>query len=83
MRAIEQIPHERMRIVIHSWNGKWIVEFEAASYKQTIKIDQEHLPNVNDIKKLLNQDFLNNIEEQFQQLHKLWTLNYRQTLNSQ
>lgn len=83
MRAIEQIPHERMRIVIHSWNGKWIVEFEAASYKQTIKIDQEHLPNVNDIKKLLNQEFLNNIEEQFQQLHKLWTLNYRQTLNPQ
>ncbi|MFM2194980.1 MAG: hypothetical protein RL092_580 [Bacteroidota bacterium] len=83
MRAIEQIPHERMRIVIHSWNGKWIVEFEAASYKQTIKIDQEQLPNVNDIKKLLNQDFLNNIEEQFQQLHKLWTLNYRQTLNPQ
>lgn len=83
MRAIEQIPHERMRIVIHSWNGKWIVEIEAASYKQAIKIDQELVPNINDVKKLLNQDFLNNIEEQFQQLHKLWTLNYRQHLNQQ
>jgi len=79
MKAIDQVPHERMRIVIHSWNGKWIIEFEAAAYKQTIKINQEQVPNLNDVKNLLSDDFLNNIEEQFQQLHKLWTINYRKT----
>ena len=46
MRAIETIPHPRIRIVVHSWNGKWIVEFEAASYKQAIKIDQEAVKTI-------------------------------------
>jgi hypothetical protein len=79
MRAIETIPHPRIRIVVHSWNGKWIVEFEAASYKQAIKIDQEAVKTIEAVKALLNNEFLTEIENQFQNLHKAWSINFQKT----
>jgi hypothetical protein len=79
MRAIETIPHSRMRIVVHSWNGKWIVEFEAASYKQAIKIDQEAVKTIEAVRVLLNDEFLTEIENQFQNLHKAWSINFQKT----
>ena len=79
MRAIETIPHSRMRIVVHSWNRKWIVEFEAASYKQAIKIDQEAVKTIEAVRLLLNDEFLTEIENQFQNLHKAWSINFQKT----
>ena len=69
----------RLRIVVHSWNGKWIVEFEAASYKQAIKIDQEAVKTIEAVKALLNEEFLTEIENQFQNLHKAWSINFQKT----
>ena len=74
---MEVIPHPRMRIVIHSWNGKWIVEFEAAAYKQAIRMDQEQIPNIEQVKSLLTPQFLSEMEESFQNLHTTWSKNYR------
>lgn len=77
MKAMEVIPHPRMRIVIHSWNGKWIVEFEAAAYKQAIRMDQELVPSVEQVKSLLTPNFLIEMEEQFQNLHTVWSKNFK------
>jgi hypothetical protein len=41
MRLIAQIPHPHLRIVIHEYNGKWIVEFEGGRCKQSIKWEKE------------------------------------------
>lgn len=79
MRAVETIPHPRIRIVVHAYNGKWIIEFEAAAYKQSIKIDQAAVKTIEEIRVLMNNDFLTEIETQFQNLHKAWSINFQKT----
>jgi len=55
------------------------VEFEAASYKQAIKIDQETVKTIEAVKLLLNDEFLTEVENQFQNLHRAWSINFQKT----
>ena len=41
MRLIGQIPHPHLRIAIHEYNGKYLVEFEGGRCRQTFKFDKE------------------------------------------
>jgi len=77
MRLVETIPHPKIRIAVHAYNGKWIVEFEAAAYRQAIKIDQEAVPSIEEVRALINTEFITEIENQFQNLHKAWSLNFQ------
>jgi hypothetical protein len=43
MRLVAQIPHPHLRIVIHEYNGKWIVEFEGGRCKQSMKWEKEQV----------------------------------------
>lgn len=79
MRLVETIPHPKIRISVHSYNGKWIVEFEAAAYRQAIKIDQEAVKSIEEVRALINTEFITEIENQFQNLHKAWSINFQKT----
>lgn len=41
MRLVAQVPHPQLRIVIHEYNGKYIVEVEGGRCKQGFKFDKE------------------------------------------
>ena len=40
MRLVAQIPHPACRISILSWNGKFILKFEAGLLEQTFKVSE-------------------------------------------
>ena len=66
MRVIDEIPHERFKITIFSWNEKYIVKFEIADYEQVYKFNQKNIISVNDVKTFLMKDeFLKNVMDRF------------------
>ena len=69
MRLVAQIPHPHLRIVIHDYNGKWIVEFEGGRCKQSIKWDKE----VVDLQKLQSTmvpQLIPGVMERMHQMHQ-------------
>lgn len=69
MRLVAQIPHPHLRIVIHDYNGKWIVEFEGGRCKQSIKWDKEEV----DLQKLqlaMIPHLIPGIMERMHQMHQ-------------
>lgn len=65
MRLVETIPHPHCRISIMSYNDKWIIEIEAAQYKQTYKIGHDSVNGLEDVRKLISTDLLAQTLERF------------------
>ncbi|NNE55044.1 MAG: hypothetical protein HKN32_03415 [Flavobacteriales bacterium] len=65
MRAVTQIPHPDIRIMIFTWNGKYLLEMEAGSFKQTFKIPEEAVNGVDDLKTIVDQEFIDEALERF------------------
>ena len=66
MRIIATIPHPRLRISIFLYNEKYIIELEAAQYKQTFKISAESVDGLEGVKALLTEELLNNSMSRFE-----------------
>lgn len=66
MRIIDEIPHERFKITVFSWNEKYIVKFEIADYEQVYKFNQRNIMSVNDVKTYIMKElFLKNVMDRF------------------
>jgi hypothetical protein len=68
MRVIADIPHEACKITVFSWNGKYIVKLEKGMLEQTYKIDEFDVAGIEDIKKLLDEDFISKVMDRFIQM---------------
>lgn len=69
MRLVANIPHPRVRIAIMSYMDKWLIEVEGGAYKQTYKISHEHIPSVEDVKKLVTEELIENTISRFNGMH--------------
>lgn len=58
-----------MRIMIFVWNGKYIVEFEIASMKQTFKFDQSSM-SLEELQKKIDVDIQNKVMARFKAMHE-------------
>lgn len=65
MRVIADIPHEACKITVFAWNGKYIIKLEKGLFEQTYKIDEYELRGIEDIKKLLDEKFMQQVLERF------------------
>ena len=65
MRVIADIPHEACKITVFAWNGKYIIKLEKGLLEQTYKIDEYELGGAEDIKKLLDEPFMQQVMERF------------------
>lgn len=72
MRFIEPIPHPHLSIGLYAWNGKYIVKFEALNMEQTYKVKEIDITGTDDVKALLNPEFLNKVMDTFEQMHQNW-----------
>ncbi|QHT67728.1 hypothetical protein GXP67_14345 [Rhodocytophaga rosea] len=70
MRVVANIPHEACKITVFAWNGKYLIKFEQAMLEQTYKVNEFDITGDNDIKKLLDDVFMNQILERFHQMHR-------------
>lgn len=69
MRIIAQIPHPDLRIVIMSWNEKYLIEMEAGQYKQTYKISTDSVNGLEGVKALCTPELIQKTLERFREMH--------------
>lgn len=65
MRVVEEIPHNQFKITVFSWNNKYIVKIEIGQFEQSYKINESDVMGVDDIKMMLNDEFLSKVMARF------------------
>ena len=65
MRVIGDIPHHQMKITVFSWNNKYHIKFEIGQFEQTYKIGSMDLIGMDDINKMIDEEFLDSIMQRF------------------
>jgi hypothetical protein len=65
MRIIDSIAHESMTISIFQMNDKFSVRFEAGPMEQTFKFHVDEVKNVENLKKLIDPEFIENTRKRF------------------
>jgi hypothetical protein len=64
MRIVGEIDHPRMKISIFKNEGKFSLKFEGGLLEQIYKFrDDDRLASVEDVKRLVDADFLSKIED--------------------
>lgn len=65
MRLVEEIPHHTFKISVFNYNEKYIIKIELAQYEQSFKVPCSDVNGMEDIKKLLNEPFLESVMHRF------------------
>jgi hypothetical protein len=68
MRVVKEIPHSDYKITIFAWNNRYIIKIEQGYLEQTFKIDQFEVAGDHVVENLLDQVFLKEALERFQQM---------------
>ena len=68
MRIIDSIPHYSMTISIFQMNDKYQVKFEAGPMEQIFKFFVEEVKGVENLKKLINEDFIEKTRLRFNEM---------------
>jgi hypothetical protein len=73
MRTVAEIPHELFKITVFSYNSKYILKIELDSYEQVFKISEDSDYNLEDIKAILNENFLDEAFKVFLSMRENFT----------
>lgn len=69
MRILATIPHPKVKISIFQWNEKWIIEVEGGQYKQTFRLSQESVPNIEHVKQMITPQLIEGCMDRFGSMH--------------
>lgn len=69
MRTLETIPHPNMLISIMYMNEKFIVKCEAGPYEQIYKFTREMANDIEQVKKIFSESYLDHVQKVFDQMH--------------
>ena len=72
MRLVKDIPHERYKIQIFQYNGKYIVKIELGQFEQTYKIGETDVFGLEDVEKMISKDLLSNSLKRFVEMRSDW-----------
>lgn len=78
MRIVEEIPHPQFKITVFSWNNKYIVKIEIGQFEQVFKINEMDVSGLDDIHKMLNQEFLEKVMNRFVEMLADFSEAYKQ-----
>lgn len=72
MRIIGEIAHPTLKITVFQMNNKLSVQFESGMYAQIYRIrEQAEVRTVADIQKLLDQTFLEAVNDELNRMHRI------------
>ena len=72
MRIIGYVEHPSLKITLFKTESRLSIKFESGFYEQTYKFRvTEGLETAADLKKLVDADFMEAVNEQFAQLHQI------------
>ena len=69
MRVIADIPHPDLKITLFSWNNKYLIKLERGLLEQTYKVSELDVTGVDDVRRLLDDDFLAGVLRRFDEMH--------------
>jgi hypothetical protein len=69
MRVVSEIPHPVFKITVFAWNGKYLIKIEQGMLEQTYKVSELDLTGEEDIKKLLDTQFLEEVGKRFMEMN--------------
>lgn len=72
MRVVKEIPHERYKIQIMSYNAKYIVKIELGQYEQTFKIGETDVYSVDEVENMITPELLSNCLKRFVEMRSDW-----------
>lgn len=78
MRIVKEIPHPRFKIIIFSWNGKYIIKIEDAHLEQIFKIPESELLGFEELEAMLSTPFLLKCLERFVEMGRDFNEAFRQ-----
>jgi hypothetical protein len=78
MRLVKEIPHERYKIQIHQYNGKYIVKIELGQFAQTYKIGETDVYGVEDIETMITKELLKGSLDRFIEMRNDWQQSFEQ-----
>lgn len=59
MRVVGEIAHPELKITIFHWNNRYLIKLEAGLLEQTFKIHEYDVSSEEDVKKLVDEKFVN------------------------
>ena len=68
MRIIGEIPHPDCKIVIFSWNNRYLLKFESGHLEQTYKINQHDISDESELYRLADEVFVQHALTMFEQM---------------
>ena len=77
MRWIKDIPHERYKIQIHNYNGKYIVKIELGQFEQVYKISEMDVVSLDELEIMISKDFLSNALKRFVDMRSDWETSFK------
>lgn len=77
MRVLAELPHPDFKITIMSMNQKFIIKTEKGVYEQIYKVaDMDLLKGIDSVFELLDEEFLNKINQRFKEMNRDFKANY-------
>lgn len=81
MRILKDIPHERYKIQIMSYNAKYIVKIELGQFEQIFKIGELDVNSLEEVENMITQDLLSNCLKRFIEMRSDWETAFQQKNN--
>jgi hypothetical protein len=83
MRVLKDIPHDRYKIQIMSYNAKYIVKIELGQFEQIFKIGEIDVYSIEEVENMLTKELLSNSLKRFIEMRSDWemALNQKNTKN--
>jgi hypothetical protein len=72
MRLIKDIPHERYKIQLFGYNGKYIVKIELGQFEQTFKIGELDVDGAGEVENMITPELLSNCLKRFIEMRSDW-----------
>jgi hypothetical protein len=70
MRVVGEIPHPELKITIFHWNNRYLIKLEAGPFEQTFKIEEYDISSEEEIKTVINEEFLRQSIVRFEDMAK-------------
>lgn len=68
MRVIKEIPNDKCKITVFSWNDKYLIKFETSNLEQTYKLKEWDLTDVSELDDILSNNFIDKVMIRFKEM---------------
>lgn len=72
MRLLKDIPHQKYKIQLFQYNGKYIVKIELGQFEQTYKIGETDVYGLEEVEKMITPELLKNALLRFVDMRTDW-----------